>query len=453
MITCDLRDSILVAVKIGDLGAYRDGQVISYIDPIAAKTSDPKSKWDISDYPCGTMDSVAFGLIKLPRKEIETVRAMINKFSIEDAPKSLDVLNLESVEYATVISDWRAKGKETAPIEKSTLVIVTKDTAAEAVKDLNAVTSGSYTIGTGGDYDKPSTAFADKGATTAGNTLTFTLLNALTDNGAITDLVAVNGTFNYNGQNYLILSDVNAYYHQIATPTSTGTINYYNQNHKNIYMKSSIGAIIRCLSTMNFTGNLNLYNLRLDNSTTVTAIVYGLIFNVTNPISTLRNCILYGYTLANTNSHGIITNSKTTASRTMENIVLTRFYRAISNGNIVNTYKNCVLINNNSNFYLSTNSVSVNCATDKASVGAGTDTAPQVSMTSDNELINSDITDLIDGYRLKSSTSTKLKNNGATTSIWNTTDIFGKPRPGAGGYSIGVSENVAAGKPTQFISF
>lgn len=162
---------------------------------------------------------------------------------------------------------------------------------------------------------------------------------------------------------------------------------------------------------------------------------------------TLRNFIGKGYTSANNNCYGLFTNSDPGVnSREIENIILDAFYRAVSNGNYTNTYRNSVLINNTTNIYLISNSTSVNCATDAASVGATTNTSSQVLITAANELVNTDVSDQVNGYRLKS-TSTKLKNNGAAVTIAaNTTDIFSRPRPGAGGYSIGVAEAEAAGK-------
>jgi len=130
------------------------------------------------------------------------------------------------------------------------------------------------------------------------------------------------------------------------------------------------------------------------------------------------------------------------ATVAIENCVFDTCRTGIVNADKAHTYRTSVFIGCDTNIATPTNSTSVNCAAGAAAVGAATDTNPQVSLTAADEFINTTITDLVDGYRLKSATSTKLKSNGAAPGIAaNTADIFGRARPdGAAGYSIGVAE-------------
>jgi hypothetical protein len=313
---------------------------------------------------------------------------------------------------------------------------------ADLKGDLKAITTGAYTYGAGGGYSYllQSTAYADLGNLTGA--LSLTQKTALTETaGSVISIQLDGNTFTDDGGNFADIISGNITSVTLnGTAGAAGVINYINDNSvRDATVLSAIRYFLNITATVAHTININ--NVRYDGAGKNFA--SGIAFTSGQPLINLRNFIVKNCSGTGTGVSALRFIAALNANTKIENGVFDTCALGVYNANNrTNSIKNVFFTNNTGNYSTPTGSTSVNCAAGAAAVGAATDTNPQVNAVVANELINTTITDLVDGYRLKSATSTKLKSNGAAPGIaGNTTDIFGRARPdGAAGYSIGVAE-------------
>lgn len=439
------KDQVLVFVKRNDqaVDSARDMQVLAYIDPVQF-FANHKYLPDIGD-----LNGEAFLPVYLDRNQLPNLRDAITKNC--DWQNTLNKTDRIILDSALIVG--KTDGKDTKSpdlinpislVDVSTVLkqVKVSSTIGSLKKDVKAITTGNYTYGSGGNYALQSIAYADLAALT-GN-LSLTQLSALTETAGCTLSISLNGyEFSDNGANYLDTISCNATFLVLSgTSGAPGTI--IVKNDRSVRDNTTLTGGRYYLQITSFVAhNIVISNERIDGNNMANC--KGIRWQTaTAPIVKICNYIAKNF--KGTSGIGISASATPiNASSLIEYMVLDNCTTALDLGNNAFTIRDSAIINCTTNFNAANaGSVSVNCATDKVAVGAATDTSPQVSLTVANEFINTDITDLVNGYRLKSSTSTKLKSNGAAPEITgNNTDIFGWARPdGASGYSIGVSERV-----------
>lgn len=378
----------------------------------------------------------AFLCAYVSRDQIPALRLAISQNADAKEAKSTDLAILDAAVLPSLSADVKS-GSLILPVDltkASTILKVAKLEAAKELllKDVKAAVPGTYTYGSGGTYALLSAAIADLPATLDGS-FTFNASSARTENASATIVSAMAGhSLTIDGKNTLATISMNLTYIDL---NSSGAGNIIIRNKRLLRDGTVLSAGRHLLYTAPGTDhNLQVYNLRADGASVGNANFFR---SATNAAKfSVWNCIVSRFA-----GTGFVMSTSATGSL-VENCVIDTCATGVNNNSRTLTYRNVFFGNNTANISNNTNSTSVNCATDAAAVGAATDTSPQVSLTAANEFINTTITDLVDGYRLKSATSTKLKSNGAAPGIVaNTTDIFGRARPdGAAGYSIGVAE-------------
>jgi hypothetical protein len=423
---------IVALFKRNDQGVdgARNGECVGYIDP-----RDYNGKFDLHEF-----NGMAFCPVILKRTEIPNLRASIvanidsrtsktatravfdfDKLSVADKSKIASPDLMQPVDMTKASS-----------LFKSVTIPTAKELLAE---DVRAIASGVTTYGDGQPYALRSAMYADAVQQT-GN-LKATRMSATTENASCALSWDPAGyLFEDDGNNLAGTLSLNGDYVVFTSTGTPGTIKL----HRHLILRDATALTgTRYITRLNTTTahTVKLYDKRIDGGGVANS--RGLIIQTADPIVLIRNNVwkrlVYGW---------VMSTNQNAASRYENVIFCTSSAYAISNGtNFTNTYRNAVfLASTTGNILNPTNSTAVNCATDVAAVGAGTDTAPQVSLAVADEFVNTDITDLVNGYRLKSATSTKLKSNGAApANADNTVDLFSRPRPGTGdSYSIGVSE-------------
>lgn len=167
----DYNNNIAVVVKVGDNGAYRDMQIVDYLNA---------EDWENQSAELSDHMGKVFAVIEIPKasKGFVVNAISLNSQYISNEDKRRVVLD-DLLFSAKQIQDWRGE-KVCDPVKKSgEFVFKTKDfNGKPRVADLNIVTTGSYTVGSGGDYATFTNAAADTGNLT-GN-LTFTQNTAIT---------------------------------------------------------------------------------------------------------------------------------------------------------------------------------------------------------------------------------------------------------------------------------
>lgn len=187
-----MKDNVYIVVKVGDKPApvnkpymsLKEGSIVSIIDEL---------EWDdtIDNILSDHMKKV-FAIVKIDRSILPTVKTYLPEIGVtggNEEERIIDIPNyrqrtklIELNKLATVAKDatleskWKSKDvveiadckdlKETDFIESST-----KSNEAE-VLDANVITSGSYTVGSGGDYSTWTAALSDIGNLTGNLTLT-----------------------------------------------------------------------------------------------------------------------------------------------------------------------------------------------------------------------------------------------------------------------------------------
>ena len=165
------KESVLVVVKAGDqlgTGGYRDGEIVDYID---------SDMWGKAPVISDHMKTV-YRLEMRSRKQLEDIKNAIAKNAQYHDDKKTDrvLLNTSDAIYKDVKSDWIIKNKVVEIVDATKLKLFSvTDTVLKKVlidTDANAITAGSYTVGSGGDYTTWASAFADVGNLTGDLTLT-----------------------------------------------------------------------------------------------------------------------------------------------------------------------------------------------------------------------------------------------------------------------------------------
>lgn len=325
--------------------------------------------------------------------------------------------------------------------------------SVRSVRDVNSVSSGSYTVGSGGNYATMAEAFADIGSPLSGN-LTFTLTSDVTetassacsadlngntftitsdtdhegdfDEGNIMTLNAGNGItwFNFtptstSGGAKIILSKINA---KLITSTTSNSGLVQSPNNANVVI-DMYSCIFNC-------GEYSLCGLRADGAA---------------GIRTLHNCIFTG--CKGTNVAGILLIASS-ASDTYENITFYNNTMGIWNySNVAFTARNLASFNMADDCYsygLAKSDGLGNATADKcaSSDGTGSEAGLRSLTTTDQfqslTISNADF--------LKPSEGGVLDNSGSTVSVTlNTQGIGGNVRPHSSVYSIGAHEYAASG--------
>jgi hypothetical protein len=425
-------DHIIAFLKRGDQSRFgaRNLQPVGYILP---------SQWQANHGflpQISEFNGEAFVVALLPKTQLDTLRAAIAANGDSMAAGAAERVILDDSILTTETKELVNSPTLITPVDctKATTVLksVTLETAEEQfIRDFKVAVPGTYTYGSGGTYALLSNAIADLPATLDGNFI-LNASSARTENAtaAIASAMAGNN-LTIDGMHTLATLSLNASYITLAG-SGAGKIIIRNKRVLRDATAQSTGRAV-IYNTTGTDYDLDVYNIRADgasieNTNFFRPATASVLFRV-------WNCIVSRFA-----GNGFVMSSSKAGSL-VENCVICTCGTGVVNGSRVLTYRNNFFCNNTANISTTANCTTVNCATDAAAVGGNTDTAPQVNAVIADELINTTITDLVDGYRLKS-TSTKLKSNGAAPEIVaNTSDIFGRARPdGAAGYSIGVSE-------------
>jgi hypothetical protein len=440
--------------KRGDQGTspfdYRDGMLVTCYDPDVYNPAIDQQEHMQKVFFCVRVSKnylPYFKSLLIPNRDLD-----INPFKSkvdEDAFRiSGGLVNYAEVGKALGITDIASKVRTKNGIAVLDTCIQSVDWSQllkssavlnPVVEDKMLVTSGAYTIGSGGgdNYASPTVAYADVGNVAVGATLTFTHTTTTTDSAIAIFSKNFEGTFNHNGANLLYTnsSDSNILSQTYLTG-STGNVNMYGLH---IIGTGSLTATrTMFIHDTHLTGNFSMWNCRFNGNNSR----YNGMSLPSPATYNLHNCIIKNCDNGTNNTTGITLSAGAPVSFAAENCIVDKVAYCVNNATFTTVWTNCVFINSRINNILNNSgSTSNNCATDGVSVGAATNNSPQVDIVSANEFVNTDITDMSSGYRLKS-TSPKLYGNGAAPSITgNTADIYGQVRPGTGTvYSIGVHE-------------
>ena len=295
--------------------------------------------------------------------------------------------------------------------------------------DKNAVTSGSYTYGSGGSYSTRALAYADIGNLT-GN-LTFTAISAITETSVsqfsenlggylLTDnLGGYTSSTNYNGSSILCVG-------------SNGSFRITNGTIKVIYnLTVSYGTI--ALTTAASGINWQVDNLIIDGDSQNGRI--GLYFNDANCTLNAYNIIAYDMQIA-----GVKMDVVGTGAIVIENCIADNCVTGFGCDDYAFSLKNCVGINNTTADFAQTASLATftSCASEDATGSA----VGVQSITPSNEFIS---TTFGNADYLKPLDTPIIGNGGVSPSIVaNTSGLGGNARPHTtittDKYSIGAYE-------------
>lgn len=318
------------------------------------------------------------------------------------------------------------------------------------VPDNNSVASGTYTVGTGGDYARLSLAAADIAATLTGD-LTFTLISDCSETAQT--VIAPNldsNTLKIEGPK-TCGNCINEYCKIINYSSATHLVNYSAEGPgtflmQRLYFRADydFGANQAFFNQtgINTSNNIILKDLIMSGNTNT---ALGCIFNDKDSVVKLINCIFYDLTYA----LFIVNLGGDTLDITIENCAWIANNGAIqfNNPTAQTTIQNCIFNANTLQPENTTNTVSYNCATDQASVGCATNNDP-INNVIASEVYKSVLPDSPDFLKLKNEagnyrrrTNELISGGKAPELAENTNGFYGNPRPHRGGnYSIGPME-------------
>jgi hypothetical protein len=196
-----MADYIDVFFKVGDApGLLKDGQPVFYIDPDEWGYEPVLSEWMQRVFLC----------VRVPKTWKTKLLNVLSCVYVNPDLCDPDIANIKYVraayisfdEFATAINDpdlvSRLRGDSIVNIidlrDKDITTAIFKDMSTHPLTeqpDYNAVTSGSYTVGSGGDYASWVAAFTDIGNLTGD--LTFTQISATAETARITSAAQLNG--------------------------------------------------------------------------------------------------------------------------------------------------------------------------------------------------------------------------------------------------------------------
>lgn len=481
-------NGIYLIAKVGDKYSktnYKDGDAISYIDVkelivydtvkadsfivVDGDTAVVESNRDTAiiknnsdDFRISPHMKKVYSIVKLPRNKkafvtdtlLETLEKKVADPSgmKQDSVARTYRMDWDSLAKASGIIGYEDSLRDTLPTDivdltalkkyyymraKTKQEMATKDTVE--VKDVNVVTSGSYTVGSGGDYATWNAAIADIGNLT-GN-LTFTQISDVTETSASLLTETLGGFTLRFTSNTGHKGDPNKGW------VTTWTID----NHMIDFQPSGGGTI-------------EVDSLVVVASANKTAGVFAFVFNANTVTSTgnFHDNIIDG--ASKTNTRGFAVNDADWTLNAWNNVVtdcdigywsITASTYTIENNTILNSASTGFSLSSNAGTY--TNNVSVGAGSNDffnmtAATGnnnASSDTTAQnsnwtsgtnnvVSVTAANEFISQASDDWNLG-KLKSGGS--LDSGGTTTAIaGNTTGIRGNARPTGTNVSIGADQ-------------
>lgn len=221
-------DKILVVFKVGDqsVKGARDFEILSYIDPDEWSSGQP----EISDHM-----ATVFGIGIINQSYKSFIKNCIN---LNSRNKDNSSLFRHVMDKSRFSEDYVASLRSKNPTEVIDISdsfskdwVVTKDfTDEQLVADTNAISSGSYTIGSGGDYTTVTAFISD--CTDLTGDLTGTLISDVLNSGSL------NIDIETNSYTYTITSDSisnTIYYSRVwagfrITPASTTSGSYSLSN-------------------------------------------------------------------------------------------------------------------------------------------------------------------------------------------------------------------------------
>jgi hypothetical protein len=428
-------DLISVFLKRGDQSVVgkRHLQPCGYIDPDMFYTQN-KYLPVITEF-----NDSAFTHVQVQRSRLSfIVDAITKNADYEEQGKSDRVLFddaiLTTAEKSKILTpDFMAPIDLSSKSGAIVKEVKTPTAKSQLVTDLNAISVGEYTYGSGGTYTLQGLAYADIAAALTGN-LTLRQISVLSEtigSSLSTDMAGF--TFEDNGQNYLDTVEVNAIAHAINGNSGTaGTIIIRNQYYvRGATELSSVRYLTRIFNSL--AHNVFYVNNRLDSSSV--ANTRGVLLDNT----TTARLRFYNNIIKNNSSQGVVISAAGTyTSFQFANNIIDTCITGLAANNNPYTIRNTFYNNNSTADNTTMSGMTLDrCGTNRATMApsGATVTNPQLNVNPALAFINTDIADMQNGYRSKK--GGQLYDTGVESGIAErTTNLFGEPIKAP--YEIGV---------------